>query len=238
MASGRFVSYLRVSTDRQGRSGLGLEAQRNAVTEYLNGGRWKLISECVEIESGRRADRPKLAEALALCRAHQAALVVAKVDRLTRSASFLHRLLDAGVNVHFCDLPQIKGPTGRFMIQQMVSVAELEAGFISDRTRDALKGSKKKLGGFRGRAGTAEDTAKARAARSRRAKERAEALALVLGRIDPTRDKPLRAVAEQLNAEEVPTPSGRGKWTATAVARIRARLKAQAHDRANQPLSA
>jgi Resolvase, N terminal domain len=82
MAQGRFVSYLRVSTDRQGKSGLGLEAQRAAVENYLKGGKWKLINEFLEVESGRRSDRPKLAEALAMCRAHRAALVVAKVDRL------------------------------------------------------------------------------------------------------------------------------------------------------------
>jgi hypothetical protein len=76
VARGKFVSYLRVSTDGQGKSGLGLEAQRAAVEGYLNGGRWKLIKEFVEVESGRRSDRPKLAEALAMCRPHRAALVV------------------------------------------------------------------------------------------------------------------------------------------------------------------
>src|SRR5688500_16956154 len=128
MAKGRFVSYLRVSTDRQGRSGLGLEAQRKTVTDYLNGGSWSLVAEFVEIESGRRGDRPELAAALALCRAHRAALVVAKLDRLTRSVAFLSRLLEAGVEVRFCDLPQIEGPTGRFLLNSMVAVAELEAG--------------------------------------------------------------------------------------------------------------
>jgi DNA invertase Pin-like site-specific DNA recombinase len=83
MTKGRFVSYLRVSTARQGRSGLGLEAQRRAVLDYLNGGRWKLIEEHVEIESGRRNDRPALTKALAACRLHSATLVVAKLDRLT-----------------------------------------------------------------------------------------------------------------------------------------------------------
>lgn len=88
MAKGRFVSYLRVSTAQQGRSGLGVEAQREAVTNYLNGGRWTLVHEFVEVESGKRADRPELAKALTLCRAHRAALVVAKVDRLARSQGF------------------------------------------------------------------------------------------------------------------------------------------------------
>ncbi len=88
MARGRFISYLRVSTDRQGRSGLGLEAQRKAVEDYLNGGQWSVIAEFVEIESGKRVDRPKLADALTLCRLHNATLVIAKLDRLSREAHF------------------------------------------------------------------------------------------------------------------------------------------------------
>ena len=138
LAKGKFVSYLRVSTDRQGKSGLGLEAQRSAVESYLDSGRWKIIKEFVEVESGRRSDRPKLAEALAMCRAHRAALVVAKVDRLARSQSFLSRILEAGVEVRFCGLPQIEGPTGRFLLQSMMAVAELEAGMISARTGRSL----------------------------------------------------------------------------------------------------
>ena len=85
----KFVSYLRVSTNRQGKSGLGLAAQREAIADYLNGGSWHLVDEFVEVESGRSSDRPKLAEALALCRAHRAASVVANVSRLTRSVAFL-----------------------------------------------------------------------------------------------------------------------------------------------------
>src|SRR5215208_4664449 len=135
---GRFVSYLRVSTDRQGRSGLGLEAQREAVTTYLDGGRWELISEFVEVESGKRADRPKLAAALGMCRLHNATLVIAKLDRLSRNTQFLLNLVegtgDAGVV--FCDLPTIPtGPMGKFFSTQMVAVAELEAGLISQRSK-------------------------------------------------------------------------------------------------------
>ena len=99
MANGRYVSYLRVSTDRQGKSGLGLEAQRESVANYLNGGRWKLLAELIEVESGKRADRPELEKALALCLAHRAALVVANVSRLTRSSAFLAQLLEAGVEM-------------------------------------------------------------------------------------------------------------------------------------------
>src|SRR5712672_3100592 len=153
MASqGKFVSYYRVSTGRQGKSGLGIEAQRAAVATYLNGGDWSIVAEFTEVESGKRSDRPELDKALAACRLHRAKLVVAKVDRLTRSVAFLSRLLEAGVDVLFCDLPAIQGPTGRFMLQQMASVAELEAGMISARTRAALAAAKargQKLGGAR-----------------------------------------------------------------------------------------
>jgi DNA invertase Pin-like site-specific DNA recombinase len=229
MAQGRFVSYLRVSTQRQGRSGLGLEAQRAAVESYLNGGQWKLINEFVEIESGRRADRPELANALSLCRAHHAALVVAKVDRLARSQGFLSRILEAGVEVRFCDLPQIEGPTGRFLLQSMMSVAELEAGMISARTKAALAASKArgtKLGGFRRKGPTtAADAARARAARTAKANEQARSIAPIIDRMDPEGSASLRTVARQLNDEGVPTPGGNGVWTAAAVSRVRRRLE-------------
>ena len=89
MPSGVFVTYCRVSTARQGRSGLGLEAQRAAVKAYLREGEWRIAGEFVEVESGKNADRPELAKALTMARLHRAALVVAKVDRLTRSLAFL-----------------------------------------------------------------------------------------------------------------------------------------------------
>jgi DNA invertase Pin-like site-specific DNA recombinase len=140
--AGRFVAYYRVSTDQQGRSGLGLEAQRETVRGFLNGGQWKLCGEFVEVESGRRSERPELDKALTHCRVMGATLIVANVSRLTRSVAFLSRLLEGNVEVRFCDLPQIEGPTGKFMLQQMAAVAELEAGLISDRTRKALAAAK------------------------------------------------------------------------------------------------
>jgi DNA invertase Pin-like site-specific DNA recombinase len=135
--------------------------------------------------------------------------------------------LDSGVDVRFCDLPQIEGPTGKFLIQQMASVAELEAGFISARTKAALAATRARgtiLGGSRGYVGTAENIARARAARATRADEQAEALAPILKRLDPNGAAPLRTIADALNAEEVPTPSGSGRWTAIAVSRLRQRL--------------
>jgi len=227
MANGKFVSYLRVSTSQQGKSGLGVEAQRESVANYLNGGSWKLVDEFVEVESGRQHDRPKLAEALALCRAHRAALVVANVSRLTRSVAFLSKILEAGVEIRFVDLPSIEGATGRFMLQQMASVAELEAGMIGERTKKALAAAKArgaKLGGFRGRAGTAEDTARARKAHTAKARRHAESLAPIFTRLDPNGSLSLRALAARLTAEGLSTPAGAAVWAAATVARVKARL--------------
>lgn len=223
MANGRFVSYLRVSTDKQGRSGLGLEAQRAAVTNFLNGGNWQLVAEVVEVESGKRKDRPKLAEAIALCRAHRATLVVAKLDRLARNAAFLLNLRDAGIEFLACDMPD----ANRMTVGILAVVAEDEAERISARTKAALAAAKargKVLGGFRGHAASAEDAANARAAKSRKADERAANLAPILARLDPDGSASLRSLARRLNEESVPTPSGNGEWTAAAVARLRERL--------------
>ncbi|WP_430649278.1 recombinase family protein [Bradyrhizobium shewense] len=109
-AKQRFVAYYRVSTRKQGASGLGLEAQRIAVGNYLGDRTAKVVAEFTEVESGKRSDRPALDQALTAARVHQAALVVAKVDRHTRSVGFLSRLLEAGVDVRFADLPAVEGP--------------------------------------------------------------------------------------------------------------------------------
>ena len=94
---GKFVAYYRVSTDKQGQSGLGLDAQRQAVMTYLNGGPWKLIAEFTEVETGKRADRPELQKALAACRKHKGKLIIAKLDRLSRNLAFIATLMDSNV---------------------------------------------------------------------------------------------------------------------------------------------
>ena len=154
---GKFISYLRVSTDKQGRSGLGLDAQREAVSRHLDGGNWTLLCEYVEIESGKHDDRPKLAAAMRHARRTGATLIVAKLDRLSRNQSFLMRVWEGTgkAGVVFCDLPSIPaGPVGKFIVQQMAAVAELERGLISSRTKAALAIAREergiKLGGFRG----------------------------------------------------------------------------------------
>jgi DNA invertase Pin-like site-specific DNA recombinase len=237
--AGKFIAYYRVSTDKQGKSGLGLEAQRLAVMNYLNGGEWKIIAEFTEVETGKRADRPQLDAALKAARLHRAAIVVSKVDRLTRSVAFLSKLLEADVDVRFADLPQIEGPTGRFMLQQMASVAELEAGMIADRTKKALAAAKangKKLGGPR-RYVIGKDErgnkiygdrvvmpASARLASARavnkRVSDRADDIAPVVWELQAAGKTSLRAIAEGLNAAGIPTARGHGKWSAVQVSRL------------------
>jgi DNA invertase Pin-like site-specific DNA recombinase len=226
---GDFVSYLRVSTERQGRSGLGLEAQRQAVTAYLNGGRWRIIAEHVEVESGRNAERPALDAALAEARLHRVPLVVAKVDRLTRSVAFLSKLLDSGVEVRFCDLPQVEGPAGRFMLNQMVAVAELEAGLISARTKAALAAAKargKSLGGDRGVRLTDEARAAGTAHRAAKATDRARDLAPTIASLREAGITSASGIAKALNERGIPTARGGGEWQATQVQRVLARLDA------------
>ena len=102
---GKFIAYFRVSTDRQGQSGLGLEAQQKAVLDYLNGGSWTLAGEFTEVESGKHADRPQLAAALAACKKQKAKLVIAKLDRLSRNLAFIAALMDSGVEFVAADNP-------------------------------------------------------------------------------------------------------------------------------------
>jgi DNA invertase Pin-like site-specific DNA recombinase len=223
---GGFIAYYRVSTRKQGRSGLGIAAQREAVERYLNGGDWRIIAEYTEIESGRRADRPELEQALAAARVHRAPIVVAKVDRLTRSVGFLSRLLEAGVDVRFADLPAIEGPAGRFMLQQMAAVAELEAGFISDRTKRALAAAKakgKQLGGNRGVMLTKVARKAGRDAQIARAAARAADLAPIVQELRAAGITSFAALARALTARGIPAARG-GSWTATQVRRTLARL--------------
>lgn len=223
----KFVAYYRVSTPKQGRSGLGLDAQRAAVAKSVGDGPANIIAEFTEVESGKRNNRPALDEALTVARLHRATLVVAKVDRLTRSVGFLERLLEAGVDVRFADLPAIEGPTGRFMLQQMAAVAELEAGLISARTKAALAAAKargKRLGGHRGGSFTSDAQARGRDEQCRLADRRAADLAPLLKRLQGNGITSPTEIARTLTAQGIPTARGEAKWSAPQVTLIQARL--------------
>ncbi len=225
MAEGKFISYLRVSTAKQGASGLGVEAQRAAVESFLNGGSWKLLAEFVEVESGKNNERPELAKALHRCRLAGATLVIAKLDRLSRNAHFLLGLQEAGVAFVAADMPTANELT----IGIMACVAQAERKAISARTEAALKAYKeraktdkslKPLGGWKG--GPKVNPALGREA----VVEAADAYARDVGpTIQALRAEgmSLRQIAARLTADGTRTARG-GAWTATAVANVLARL--------------
>jgi DNA invertase Pin-like site-specific DNA recombinase len=218
--NGKFVSYLRVSTQRQGKSGLGMEAQREAVEGYLNGGKWTLVQEVVEIESGKRSDRPELARALSLCRLHRATLLVAKLDRLARNVAFISALMESGVKFVAVDLPQANELT----VHIMASMAEYEAKAISARTKAALGAAKARgtqLGGLRWDLSSVAAKGRKLALQTRQenaAKYRADVLPVIQEK-QKQGAVTLRAIADSLNADGTPAPRG-GNWSPVQVSRV------------------
>jgi DNA invertase Pin-like site-specific DNA recombinase len=206
MATGNFVGYYRVSTAEQGRSGLGLEAQREAVHRYLDGGDWRLIGEHTEIESGKIRDRPQLKAALEQCKLTGATLIIAKLDRLSRNVAFLAALMDSeAVPFVACDNPHAT----RFTLHILAAVAEHEAAQISTRTKAALAAAKARgtrLGGWRP---------------TRQGGEPRQAPGAFLGAAR-AEGKGLRKIAATLNERHVQAPRG-GKWSAATVLRLLSR---------------
>jgi DNA invertase Pin-like site-specific DNA recombinase len=222
------ISYLRVSTTRQGQSGLGIEAQRAAVAAYLAdhpGSR--IAGEFVEVESGKRDDRPELSKALATARLHNGVLVLAKLDRLSRDAHFLLGLQKSGVQFVACDMPHADS----FSVGILALVAQKEREMISARTKAALAAAKArgtKLGGNRGKLDLIRGMGVANSVATRRAKAEARARDVI-----PTIEEiaasglSLHRIAAELTARGIPTPRG-GNWCATAVRRARARASTAA----------
>lgn len=217
MARGQFVAYYRVSTSRQGTSGLGLEAQKRAVSDFLNGGSWQLLAEFVEVESGKSDDRPQLEQALMMCDLSGATLVVAKLDRLSRNLAFLAKLQESGARFVAADMPEANELT----IHIMAAVAQAERKAISARTKEALAAAKARgirLGGNRG---NLDDLKKgpgiSAQVRRRQARERA---LKVVRQIDAVRfgegATSLREIATALNDRGITAPRG-GKWHAAQV---------------------
>ena len=225
MSQGSIVTYLRVSTARQGKSGLGLEAQQKAVADYLSTGQWNLLEEFVEIESGRNSKRPKLLEAIEICKASGAKLLVAKLDRLARDAAFLMNLKDAGIDFVCADMPE----ANRLTIGIMALVAEQEREAISKRTKEALAAAKARgvqLGAYRdgvyvGGKGNTETARNATDARTAQLRSVALDMLPMLKRYDIGGSKSLRAIADTLNADGISTVTGRGVWNASSVRRLK-----------------
>jgi len=216
---GKFVAYFRVSTDRQGKSGLGLAAQRKSVLDYLDGGRWELVNEYTEVESGKRSDRPELEKALAACKRYKAKLVIAKLDRLSRNLAFIATLMDSGVEFIAVDNPH----ANKLTIHILAAVAQHEREMISARTSAALKAAKargKRLGNPK------LSEARRHAARARKeSADRYSANVLpVIHEIQDNGVKSLRGIARALAARGVPTARG-GAWTPVQVSAILQRAK-------------
>ena len=217
MAQGAFVAYYRVSTSRQGRSGLGLEAQRKAVTDFLNGGSWHLLAEFTEVESGKTDDRPQLEEALAMCDLSGATLVVAKLDRLSRNLAFLAKLQESGAKFVAADMPEANELT----IHIMAAVAQAERKAISARTKEALAAAKARgvrLGGNRGNlSDLRKGPARSADVRARQARERALKVRRQIEAITASGQAvSLRQIARALNDRGIRSARG-GIWHAAQV---------------------
>ena len=223
MGNGKYVAYYRVSTDRQGKSGLGLEAQRKAVADYMNGGDWELAGEYTEVESGRKANRPELAEALEACRRHKAKLVIAKLDRLARNVHFISGLMESGVDFVAVDMPE----ANRLTVHVLAAVAEHEREQMSARTKAALAAAKargQKLGWSipSRRAEQLEAAAKGVAVNMEKAAQFAANVLPVIQQIQASGVETLSGIAEALNARGIKTSRGR-RWYAATVKNVLAR---------------
>jgi DNA invertase Pin-like site-specific DNA recombinase len=223
MANGKFIAYYRVSTQKQGTSGLGLEAQQEAVRRFLNGGTWELVAEFQEVETGKGADalskRPQLCAALEACRKHGATLVIAKLDRLARNVHFVSGLMESRVRFVACDMPEANELT----IHIMAAFAEHEAKRISQRTKEALaiaKGRGVVLG-----ATAARNLRPTLEARQKAADAFAERLRPLFDGMK-TRGLSQRAMVQELNGVGVPAPKG-GQWQLSQVQRVVARFGSQ-----------
>lgn len=213
------VAYYRVSTDSQGQSGLGLEAQRAAVHAFMRD--QEPAAEFVEVESGRNPDRPQLKAATEYALANDATLIVAKLDRLARDVKMILAIVDSGVRVRFIDLPDIDTgtATGRLILTVMASLAEFEARRISERTRDAL--AAKKARGERWQSGDPSKGARAAAAvRLQKSLEAHRHAFEVATELQQFGCQSLRQIARGLEARGVKTVTGKTVWRASQVAAV------------------
>jgi DNA invertase Pin-like site-specific DNA recombinase len=213
--NGKFIAYHRVSTARQGDSGLGLEAQQKAVADYLNGGDWEMLEEYIEVESGKsHKKRPQLASAISACKQHKATLIIAKLDRLSRNVAFVSALMESGVEFLAVDNPN----ANKLMVHMLAAFAEHERDQISQRTKVALAMAKKRgvqLG---------KHSAVLSKQNAEQAMRHARKVAPMVSELRKGRS--LRKLTDAMNSLEVPTPREGSKWHVTSVQRLLGRLDA------------
>ncbi|MGY4801336.1 recombinase family protein [Teichococcus aerofrigidensis] len=213
-----FIAYLRVSTEGQGRSGLGLEAQREAVARHVIGTGGVITTEFVEVESGRKKDRPQLAAALAACRTGRATLVIAKLDRLARNVAFVSNLMESDVEFVAADMSAVN----RLTVHILAAVAEEEARMTSARTKSALAAARARgvqLGNPRVLAGDPAASAKGNAVQVENARRRAAAVLPYIAGARRAGATTLAEVAEALMARGVPASRGGRRWSPAQVRR-------------------
>jgi DNA invertase Pin-like site-specific DNA recombinase len=223
----RYIAYLRVSTQRQGASGLGLEAQREAVARHAATAGGTIVAEVVETESGKWADRPELARALAACRAHKATLLIAKLDRLARDVAFIANLMKSGVPFVATDMPHARP----FELHIYAAIAEEEGRAISARTKAALAAAKArgvKLGNPNLQPGSPEQARAAAAVKAARAEAKAADLRPVIAEIRAAGVATLDGMAKALTARGVPSLGGGAAWHRSGVHRLLRRLEGAA----------
>lgn len=215
---GKFVAYYRVSTARQGNSGLGLEAQQETVRNYLNGGNWELLAEFTEVETGKGSNaldkRPKLKEAICFAKKHQAKLIIAKLDRLARNVAFVSALMESKVPFVCADMPEANELT----LHIMAAMAQYEAKRISERTREALQVAKR-----RGvKLGKVENLSRGNKDREQKAKDFADRLKDTLTGFK-AEGLSQRQMVERLNQIGVKTSAGK-EWKLMTLQRVLKRL--------------
>lgn len=206
------IAYYRVSTDRQGQSGLGLEAQQAAVSQFADTQGYQVAAEYTEIESGKKSDRPELAKALQQCRKEKATLIIAKLDRLGRNVAFISNIMESSVDFKAVDNPH----ANRLLLHLLAAFAEHEREQISTRTKEALRAAKKR-GVILGKHG--------KEVLSQQNREAADKFALamqpIIKELQDQGFKTIREITAELNDREIPTFRGKNWHLASVHALIK-----------------
>lgn len=209
------ITYYRVSTERQGLSGLGLDAQKQAVQEFAQASGFMLASEYIEVESGKKNKRPVLAQALQACKCQRATLLIAKLDRLGRNVAFISALMEAGVDFKAVDNPH----AGKLIVHIMAAFAEHEHDVISERTIDALRAAKKK-GVELGKNGRYVLSAY----NKQQADHFASTILPIINGLQANGITTVRAITQELNRLSIPTFRHNGRWHISSVHKLMHRL--------------